>query len=130
MGSEMCIRDSSYRVEAISTANSVCSASQTVTLVIQELPTAVVADVLKCTTNSEIISVSPSGGMAPYTYSWSGPFITNPGNVASFTATSPGTYTVTVTDSDGCATTASGEMTFQSKVCLPATFSIRRGSRN
>ena len=68
--------------------------------------------------------------MAPYTYSWSGPFITNPGNIASFTATSPGIYSVTVMDNEGCTITSSGELTFQSKICLPATFSIRRGSRN
>ena len=86
--------------------------------------------VLKCTANSETISVSAIGGTGTYTYSWSGPFITNPGNVSSFIATSPGTYTVTVTDNEGCRTMTSGEMTFQAKVCLPAIFSIKRGERN
>ena len=95
-----------------------------------ELPTATVADVLKCTSNSETIEVMPSGGTGPYTYTWSGPFISDPGNVASFTATSTGIYSVTVMDNEGCTITSSGELTFQSKVCLPATFSIRRGSRN
>lgn len=115
---------------ATSTINSACSAIQTVNLIIQELPTATVEDVLKCTSNAETISVSASGGSPTYTYSWSGPFITNPGNVASFTATSPGIYTVTVTDSEGCTITTSGEMTFQSKVCLPVSFTIKRGNRS
>ena len=107
-----------------------CRPFEETLVIVQPDPTATVADVLKCTSNAETISVVPSGGTAPYTYSWSGPFITNPGDISSFTATSPGTYTVTVTDADGCTTTTSGEMTFQSKVCLPIRFTIRRGSRN
>ena len=104
--------------------------SACVTIYPTDAPTATVADVLKCTSDSETITVIPSGGTGPYTYTWSGSFITNPGNVASFTASSPGTYIVTVTDSDGCTVTTNGEMTFQSKVCLPVSFTIRQGKRN
>jgi len=102
--------------------------SACVTIYPTELPMATVADVLKCTENSETISVSPSGGIGPYTYSWSGPSIISGQGTDEITASSPGTYTVTVMDAEGCTKTTSGEMTFQSKVCLPATFSIKRGN--
>lgn len=46
------------------------------------------------------VTVVTQGGTAPYTYAWSGPtFI---GNVASATGLAPGTYTVTLTDANGC----------------------------
>ena len=121
------ILDTKYYVREDTTG---CFDIDSILVIVNELPTATVADVLKCTANSETISVSAIGGTGTYTYSWSGPFITNPGNVSSFIATSPGTYTVTVTDNEGCRTMTSGEMTFQAKVCLPAIFSIKRGERN
>ncbi|MFN8155479.1 MAG: gliding motility-associated C-terminal domain-containing protein [Bacteroidia bacterium] len=48
------------------------------------------------------IDVSIAGGTAPYTYSWSGGGNTNPA-----TGLSAGTYTVTVTDDNGCTSTLS-----------------------
>jgi hypothetical protein len=44
-----------------------------------------------------------TGGATPYNYLWSG----NPGNTASVSNLSAGTYTVTVTDANGCSSTAS-----------------------
>jgi len=119
-----------YRVEAISTVNTVCSVSQTVTLVIHSNPTVLVADALKCTSNSETITATPSGGTIPYEYNWSGPYISDPGNVAVFNTSVPGEYMVLLTDENGCSASDKGELVFQTKVCLPATFNIRRGSRN
>jgi len=101
-----------------------------VNLVIYGDPSASVADVLKCTDNTETIEVSPSGGTGPFTYNWSGPSGGTLPSTASITTGVPGTYQVTVTDANGCTTTATGELTFQSKVCLPATFTIRQGPRN
>jgi aminopeptidase-like protein len=46
-------------------------------------------------------TVVPSGGVAPYSYSWA-PF---GGTAATATGLSAGTYTVTVTDNSGCQTT-------------------------
>ncbi len=43
-------------------------------------------------------SISPNGGTSPYTYSWSGSSNTN----SSIDTLSPGTYTCTVTDQNGC----------------------------
>lgn len=55
-----------------------------------------------CTSNNGTATASPGGGVGPYTYSWS------PGGATTITATglAPGIYTVTVTDANGCTTTA------------------------
>ena len=74
--------------------------------------------------------VVPSGGMGPFTYTWSGPYDLSGETGDSFTTSVPGTYTVTVTDSEGCTANGNGELTFQSEVCIPATFTIKRGTRN
>ena len=61
-----------------------------------------------------ILTASPSGGS--YTYSWTGP-VTGTGNP--FTATQPGTYTVTVTDAQGCSATATVTVTAGGGCCDP-----------
>ncbi|MCE7996919.1 MAG: hypothetical protein HEP71_33465 [Roseivirga sp.] len=52
------------------------------------------------------LTASPTGGTGPYTYAWS-IGATN----ASIVGIGAGTYTVTVTDNNGCTTTAQGEVT-------------------
>ena len=52
-------------------------------------------------------SVNASGATAPYSYSWSAPGGTNP-NLNNLSA---GTYTVTVTDANGCTQTATALVT-------------------
>lgn len=47
-------------------------------------------------------TVNPTGGTPPYTYSWS----PSGGNAATATGLTAGTYTVTVTDDEGCETTS------------------------
>jgi hypothetical protein len=49
--------------------------------------------------NSGSATVNPSGGTAPYTYSWS----PSGGSAATATGLAPGNYTVTITDSKGCS---------------------------
>ena len=120
----------SYRVEAVSSDNTSCSASQTVNLTIHAVPTVAVADVLRCTSNAETITATASGGTPAYSYAWNGPYISNPGDVANFSASVAGIYTVTITDANTCTATASGELTFQAPICLPTSFTIRRGERN
>lgn len=51
-------------------------------------------------------TANPTGGLAPYSYLWS-----NGGNGQTINNLVPGTYTVTVTDADGCTSTASTTIT-------------------
>lgn len=51
--------------------------------------------------NDGSATASPSGGTAPYTYFWS-----NGENTAQITGLAPGSYIVTVNDTNGCFTTA------------------------
>ena len=52
-------------------------------------------------------TVTPSGGTAPYTYSWA----PSGGTAATTTGRCAGTYTVTVTDANGCTTTRTFNIT-------------------
>ncbi|MFN8154104.1 MAG: gliding motility-associated C-terminal domain-containing protein [Bacteroidia bacterium] len=67
--------------------------------------------------NSGSISISPSGGTAPYTYLWS-----NGGSTASQSNLPSGTYTVTVSDANGCTLIRSGVIT-QPAAALSSTIS-------
>lgn len=65
------------------------------------------ATAINCTDpNSGEASVSVSGGTASYSYAWS-----NTGNTATITSLPIGTYTVTVTDAQGCIAIDSVEVT-------------------
>jgi hypothetical protein len=55
-----------------------------------------------CSADAGSASVTPSGGIPPYSYSWSTGQTTS-----SITGVGPGTYSVTVKDSTGCSTVAS-----------------------
>jgi hypothetical protein len=55
--------------------------------------------------NNGIIDLSVSGGTAPYTYAWS-----NGANTQDINNLAPGTYTVTITDANGCSTSETVNM--------------------
>ncbi len=68
------------------------------------------------TSNGSIIA-SPSGGTAPYTYAW----IPSGGTTATASNLSAGTYTVTLTDANGCSTTASATLTEPTPLVVSAS---------
>jgi len=53
----------------------------------------------------------PTGGIAPYTFAWTGPCAPVPGNTATITGLCVGVYSVTVTDDAGCFFTGSINVT-------------------
>jgi uncharacterized repeat protein (TIGR01451 family) len=100
-----------------------CTVSQTYTLTPSVLITANVTDPTCHGGGNGTIDITPGGGIAPYTYDWSMDGPDSPDNdPEDVAATGAGTFTVTVTDSNGC----SGEKTIQvgqpdSLIVLPVT---------
>ncbi|MCB8999299.1 MAG: hypothetical protein H6540_04420, partial [Bacteroidales bacterium] len=104
-----------------------CSASGNITITVQPVlaATASASDLIisTCPTSTSTLNTVASGGEPGYSYSWlpvaglSDPSIQNP--VAKPAATT--TYTVTVTDINGCTTTASVTITVQPDLVATAT---------
>src|SRR4030095_14679542 len=66
------------------------------------LSASAVGETLPCNDGTGNIDLTVTGGTPPYTYLWSnGSTVQDPANLLA------GTYTVTVTDANGCTTTAS-----------------------
>jgi gliding motility-associated-like protein len=110
----------SYTVQVRDNLNCLQTASLTVTqpttVTVNVTPTAESCDY----SNNGSALATPSGGTAPFTYSWA------PGGQTTQTATglAAGNYTVTVTDALGCVKTASTTVT------QPATLSATFGSQS
>jgi gliding motility-associated-like protein len=85
------------------TPGTVCPRSSTFTLTIHPMPTLSIAgiDVSCFGANNGQTIVIPNSGTAPFNYSWTGGCTS-----ASCTNLAPGSYTVTVTDANGCIATA------------------------
>jgi len=81
-----------------------CTGTATATVTVNPNPTVTITSIPDtCNANVGTATASPSGGLAPYFYEWSTapPQTTNPAvNLAA------NTYTVTVTDDNGCTGTA------------------------
>ncbi len=87
-----------------------CPATQIVTLTQPPAITATGTGNSVCPGSNATIIVTASGGTSPYTYSWNnGPTTISQSMVAN--AASQGTYTVTVTDANGCTQTATAAVT-------------------
>lgn len=86
----------------IVTDDSLCTVNDTVTIIepSEILPNAQSTDITCNGLNNGSAVSLPTGGVAPYTFSWSGPG--GPYNSQSIGPLAPGTYIVTVTDTNGC----------------------------
>ena len=90
----------SYSVVITDTVTGCFSTSASGTVTINAIPTVTVNSPTNCGV-SALVTAAP-GAAGTYTYTWTVPSGTNPGNVASFNATVSGAYTVTVTNAAGC----------------------------
>jgi hypothetical protein len=104
------------------TANSVsgCAATQVYTITVDSLPvSSMFATHVSCGSCSDAtVSVTASGGMAPYTYSWV------PGNATTsvITNASATCYTVNLKDANGCASVDSVCVSFDTGIFSQALF--------
>ena len=93
-----------------------CSQTDAVLVTVNPSSTAVTADSNSpCLGSSLNLTASASGGVAPYSYAWTGPqeftsTTQNPFFIAWFAAMA-GTYTVVATDSNGCPNLSGGSVT-------------------
>ena len=69
-----------------------------------------------CGANDGSIAANPSGGSSPYTYSWS-----NGASTSSATNLAVGTYSVTITDANGCSASYTDSITTGSSMNVTLT---------
>ena len=100
-----------YSVVITNTATGCSSTSASGTVTIKAIPTVTVSNPTVCGVSSPVTATPGIAGT--YSYVWTVPSGSNPGNVASFTATVSGTYSVVITNTTtGCtSTSASGLIT-------------------
>jgi len=97
------VSPSSTQIYSVTVTSGGCSDAESITVTVNPKPTANAgADQEICTGGTALLSGSASGGTAPYSYNWSNGATTastsaNPSNTT--------TYTLTVTDGNGCTHT-------------------------
>ena len=98
------VKAGNYTVLANNTTTTCSSSFGSVIISETPLPTVTVNSPATCAGTPVTVTAEPSGGSGTYTtYSWTVPQgATDPGNVASFTTTVAGTYTVSVRDDKSC----------------------------
>src|SRR6266446_755737 len=99
------------------TASTGCSATSTLGVTPNGKPTVTVNSPSGRAGATVTMTATPAGGTGPYSYAWTVPSgVSNPGNVASFSASVAGTYSVIVTDSKSCASASgAGTLTINPK---------------
>lgn len=124
-----------YRVlvgpDVSSLSSSTCvTASNTISLSVNSNPSASAGiSGTTCTSRTIQLNGSASGGTSPYTYLWSGPnsfssSASSPG-ISNLTTAASGTYTLLVTDNNGCTSNASVNLSVGT---TPALNAISGGS--
>ncbi|WP_297510347.1 gliding motility-associated C-terminal domain-containing protein, partial [Flavobacterium sp.] len=97
-----------YSVVITDTASGCSSNAANGTVTVNQNPTVTVNSSTVCQGQSATITATP-GTSGTFSYVWTVPNgVTNPGNVASFTTTAAGTYSVVITNTvSGCTSTSS-----------------------
>lgn len=109
-----------YHVTVQNNAGCISPPTEVVVNAPPSTPTVAVNSPVICTGSAAtmVASALPAGN---YTYVWTVPAgVANPGNVASFTASVAGTYSVTITNSSGCSSSASGTLSFNPLAVITA----------
>ena len=98
-----------------------CTSACSATLTVNPTPSCMVtpSTAAICAGGAQAFTVNPSGGTLPYTYLWS-----DGTTGASITTNVAGTYTVTVTDSNGCTTACNATLTVNAN---PTAFNVTGG---
>jgi len=92
-----------------------CTKTTTATVVINANPSVTVNSPSRCSNGPAATITATPNPAGTYTYAWTVPAgASNPGNVASFSATVAGTYSVTVTNGANCSGSGSGTLTVNS----------------
>ena len=100
-----------YSVIITNTTTSCVSSSGSGTVTINPNPTVSVNSPTVCSGTSATVTATP-GAAGTYSYAWTVPATaTNPGNVASFSTTTAGTYSVIITNTATTCVSASGSGT-------------------
>lgn len=96
-----------------------CSTTQSTTLMqpSSAVDATIAATAANCTgTQAGTVSITATGGTAPYAYLWNTGATTQ-----NLTNVNPGSYTVTITDASGCAITKSASVTDNTNVSIHTT---------
>ncbi len=75
-----------------------CISHDTVTVIVSNLTDTIASTQAGCNVNDGTATVTPTGGTAPYSFSWS-----NGQTTQTAVALAPGSYTCTITDAHGCS---------------------------
>jgi hypothetical protein len=95
-----------YTVTITDAAGCTATVSATITQPTVVSASAIVTNTLCYGNNTGAINLTPAGGTAPYTFLWS-----NTATSEDISGMAAGTYTVTITDANGCTTTLSQTIT-------------------
>ncbi len=99
-----------------------CTLSVTYVVINNTGPTASITSSLNVNcfgTNTGSLTVTPAGGIAPFTYTLTAPTVTN--TTGNFTGLPAGAYNITVKDNSGCTATTSVTLTQPTAVTLTVT---------
>lgn len=101
MGNNIVVSPSSSQIYTVTGSSGACAGTASQVVTVNAVVNASGAQTDASCSGSGSASVTPSGGLAPYTYTW----LPSGGNSATATGLAAGTYSCTVRDQNSCAYT-------------------------